>query len=262
MDRIAAAARWLLAEHDRAAPYRALPADLRPADLSQAYAVQDAFQDLLRDAGAGRLAGHKIALTAKVMQAMTGVDHPCAGGVFETRVWPTPAALRAADFGHVGVECEVAVRLVRPLPVGDRAVTATDVAAAVDAVAAAFELAEDRHADYADLEAMTLIADNTWNGGVVLGPWVTDWPDRDLVAAAGALTLNGREVSRGRGGDAMGHPFRAVAWIANHLAGRGREIGPGQFVMTGSIVRTEFLSAGDHAGFRHDALGEVELRLD
>ena len=58
-----------------------LPPAARPADLAEAYAVQDGLHERLAAAGAGALAGHKIGCTTPVMQAYLGIDTPCGGGV-------------------------------------------------------------------------------------------------------------------------------------------------------------------------------------
>ena len=43
----------------------------------------------------------------------------------------------------------------------------------------------------------------------------------------------------------MGHPFEALAWLANSLARRGRSLRAGEFVFTGSVVETKWLNQGD-----------------
>jgi len=37
----------------------------------------------------------------------------------------------------------------------------------------------------------------------------------------------------------MGHPFEALAWLANSLAQRGKSLRAGEFVFTGSVVETK-----------------------
>jgi 2-keto-4-pentenoate hydratase len=93
-----------------------LPEDCRPKDEAEAYAVQDALHRKLGIAGYGDLAGHKIGCTTPVMQQFLGIGNPCAGGVFAPTVQQEPGSFRHADFLHVGVECEIAVRLARDLP--------------------------------------------------------------------------------------------------------------------------------------------------
>jgi 2-oxo-3-hexenedioate decarboxylase/2-keto-4-pentenoate hydratase len=65
------------------------------------------------------------------------------------------------------------------------------------------------------------------------------------------MTIAGSEVGRGRGGDILGHPLEALAWLANGLAGRGRSLQAGDFVLLGSVVQTRWVEAG--------ALVEIEI---
>jgi 2-keto-4-pentenoate hydratase len=133
------------------------------------------------------------------------------------------------------------------------------VAGKVAACLPAFELVEDGDADYKTLDAFTLVAQNTWNGGVVLGPAATEWRRVDLEHAVTRCWVNDQLAGQGKTGDAMGHPFEAVAWLANLLNSRGRRLEPGMIVMTGSSITTKFPAPGDRVRFVIDGLGEVVL---
>ena len=111
------------------------------------------------------------------MQAMCGIDSPVAGVVLEDRVHASGARLKTSAYGRVGVEFEIAVRLGKDLVAQRRWPTLADVAAAVDAVCPAIEIIDDRRADYRTLDALSLIADNAWNGGIVLGEFSATFPD-------------------------------------------------------------------------------------
>src|SRR5258708_4539761 len=111
---------------------------------------------------------------------------------------------------------------------------------AVKAVMPAFELADDRGADYAELprHPLDLICDNCWNEGAVLGYAVEDWRGIDLAKVRGVASVNGRAMGEGRGADALGHPLDALGWVANHLAESGRALMRGDVVITGSLGPT------------------------
>src|SRR5262249_55033982 len=103
-------ARYVLAEHERRADYRNLPAEIAPGSIAQAYEAQLALVRLLTPRK-GKVAGLKIATTTKIMQQLMGIDHPCGGTIFEKTVHAAPAQLRLADYQHVVIECELAVKL-------------------------------------------------------------------------------------------------------------------------------------------------------
>lgn len=261
LDTIDATARAFLEMHRTRARYRPLDAALRAEPLDDAYRIQDALHRLMAEAGRGEIAGWKIALTSKAMQQMTGIDQPAAGAIFSSVVYPSPARVDLAAYHHLGIEFEVAVRLGDDLPTSGEHWTRASVADRIAACVPAFELVEDGDADYKTLDAFTLVAQNTWNGGVVLGAPVAVWRGVDLVTAVTRCWINDQPAGHGKTGDALGHPFGAVAWLANLLNRRGGMLARNMIVMTGSSITTKFPAPGDRVRFAIDGLGEVALEV-
>jgi 2-keto-4-pentenoate hydratase len=146
--------------------------------------------------------------------------------------------------------------------VGESAlVTRDDAVRSIDSVACAFELIDDRYADYARLDAYSLVADNSWNAGAIFGREYAFADCHDLLAREGRFMVNGREVDKGLAEDAGGDPVDVVVWLATMLRSRGLRLEPGQWIMTGSLVPTYFPVAGDECRFEVDGLGSVELTL-
>ncbi len=250
------AAQFIAEQHRAKAVYRNLPEEIAPTTVAEAYAAQEALRSLWEPLY-GKVAGLKIATTTKVMQALMGIDHPCGGMIYERRIHASPANVRKADYMHLVIECEMAVRLARDLPKGPTAHTRESVRAAVGEVMAAYELIEDRQAVYKESRALSLIADNAWNAGIVLGKPVKVAVDRSLDGVAARVSINGREVNAGKSDDPMG----ALAWIANLAADRGRPMTAGMVVITGSIVPTFPVAAGDNVRFAIDGVGDVEMTI-
>jgi 2-keto-4-pentenoate hydratase len=238
-------------------PIDPLPEDCRPRNESDGYAVQEVLHELLAGAGLGPVAGHKIGCTTAVMQAYLGIKNPCAGGVHATTVHAGHARVRHRDYVRVGAECEIAVRLGADLDPASAPFDRVRVGAAVEAVLAAMEIVDDRYRDYRTLDVPTLIADAFFNAGCVLGPPITRWRDLDLPALTGVTRLNGAEVGRGEGRAVMGHPFEALAWLANLRARRGLGLCAGEFVLLGSVVETRWAEPGDEVAVAIDGLGEA-----
>jgi len=240
-----------------------LPEELAPRTVDGAYGIQDAFV-ALRAEKLGAIGGYKIALSTPQMQKFLGVDKPQAGVMLDETLHRTPARLRAADYVHLIVEFEIAVEIAEDLPAADAPFHREQITQAVGAVMPAIEVADDRGADYAELarHPLELICDNTWNEGAVLGYPVQDWKGIDLAKVRGVATINGREIGAGRGADAMGHPFNAVAWIADHLSAGGHGLLRGDVVITGSLVKTQPGRPGDLIKFALEGLGGVELRIE
>ncbi|MFN8752527.1 MAG: 2-keto-4-pentenoate hydratase [Betaproteobacteria bacterium] len=238
-------------------PLLRLEERLQPADVDAAYTLQDELHRQLTAAGLGPLAGHKIGCTTAVMQAFLKIPTPCAGGVFECTVHRSPAQVRHSGFVRLGVECEIVVRLGADLGPGTQHSRAS-VASAVAACMAGMELVDARYTDYTTLDTPTLVADDFFDAGCVLGAERTGWRAIDLAACEGVTRINGVEVGRGRGADVMGHPLEALAWLARLKASRGQWLRAGEFVFLGSVVETRWVSPGDHVVMDIAGLGAVE----
>ena len=142
-DRARRAARFLFDGRKARHVFSAIPDEYAPRSVDEAYQVQDAFHALNARAQ-GEVVGYKIALTTKVMQQMVGYNEPIPGAIFADTVHSSPASAACSEYTHLGVECEVAVRLARDLPADGAPYSRTTVADAVGEVKAAFELVDDR----------------------------------------------------------------------------------------------------------------------
>jgi 2-keto-4-pentenoate hydratase len=251
--RLEAMAKWLWQARARHLPYRNLPDELRPASIAEAYAAQEAYYRLA-EPSLGAVGGAKIATTTKVMQQLMGITHPCGGAIFSRTIRHSPAKLHAGDFVNLRIESEIALKLGADLPASGAPWTRPAVAPAIAAAMPAFELIEDRNADYARVEATSLIVENCWNGGVVVGAPKTVRVD-DLVGIAGRLMLGGKLLGEGAAED----PCATLAWLANHVAARGRDLKAGMVVITGSLIATVSIAAGQRAVFTVDGLGETVM---
>lgn len=246
-------------EHRERIAYHSLIDEFSPLSLARAYEVQDAFVERLRGL-AGENRGYKVGLTSRRMQQLCGLDAPVAGRVLEGRVLQSPATITLDRFVHLGVESELCLLLAHDLPARETPYSIEEALRAVGGVAAAFELIDDRGADYQRLEPFTLVADNSWNEGVVLGR-VHATNTVELSGLAGTLIINDRIVDRGNSADTLEHPCAVVAWLATELGRRGAALRAGDLIMTGSVVPTRFATRGERYRFELAGLSPVELQV-
>jgi 2-keto-4-pentenoate hydratase len=256
MDNILAAAKVIASARRKRTKLDSLSPDIAPRDEAEGYQIQRAVHDLLLPQF-GAMVGYKIGCTSAVMQQYLDIPHPCGGGVFAKGVYESGAQLKAGDYIHVGVECEIAVRLARNLAPSEAPFTAEWVHEAVEAYHPAIEIVDDRYVKWETLGVPTLVADDFFAAGCVLGEPVARTKVPDLLNVAGRAIVNGKEVGRGTGADVLGHPHNALAWLANQLAADGRGLHAGQIVLTGSLVKTVWLSAGDSVVMELSGLGNV-----
>jgi 2-keto-4-pentenoate hydratase len=251
-------AETLLADHQANTPFRTLGPPDGPATISDAYDIQDRFVALLR-AKHGEAVGYKVGLTSAAMQTFCGIDHPLAGVVLASRVLQSGASVRRSDFGRLGLEFEIAVRIKSDVPITGRPCTAEAIAPHIDGVCAAIELVDDRSADYSNLDVRSLVADNSWNAGIVLSEFATKWPD--LPDVPGRASEDGAAIGEGHGRDILGHPFNSAAWLATQLASRGTSLTADQIVMTGSVMKTVFPEETASYRFELGGIGVVEVQV-
>jgi 2-keto-4-pentenoate hydratase len=256
MNRILAAAQTIAAARRARTPLEPLAGDVAPRTEAEGYRIQDALHGLLT-ADFGARVGYKIGCTSAVMQQYLDIPHPCGGGVFAKGVHQSGVALRAGDFVRVGVECEIGVRLARDLLPTEAPFTAEWVAEAIEAYFPAIEIVDDRYVKWETLGAPTLVADDFFAAGCVLGKSVARSAAPDLPGVVGRAVINDVEAGRGTGADVLGHPHNALAWLANHLAAGAKGLRAGEIVLTGSLVKTMWLKAGDKVVMELDGLGRV-----
>jgi len=229
-----------------------------PTNLAEAYDLQDVLHREIEEADGGKICGYKIGCTSKVMQEYLGINSPCAGGVFDKTVFENEGVFSHRSFSRPGVECEIAVRLGKDIEAIDAPHSRDSVSEAVESCMASIEIVDDRYEDFSKFTAETLVIDDFFDAGCVLGEPVADWRSLDLTTLKGCLRINGEEVSGGIGADILGHPLDALVWFANARASRNMGIEAGTFVTLGSVVKTHWVEPNDRVEIEFDGLGKVQ----
>lgn len=238
---------------------------LREADpeltVDDAYRVQEALVELLREADGGEIVGYKLGLTSRPMQEAIGVDQPDYGPVLSSMVFDDGAEIALDDYLQPKVEAEMALVLDRPLK--GPGVTGLHAARAVGGAVAALELIDSRIADW-NIGLVDTIADHASSAAIVQGGRSVPL-DRgdgwDPRYTGMVVTRNGRTEATGAGAAALGDPVAAVAWLANTLAPYDVTLEPGHVIMTGSLHAAFELEPGDLVRAEFDRLGTVTARF-
>lgn len=245
-------------------PIGHLPRECRPRDLSDSMAIQNAVHELLTAQGYGSVVGTKIGCTTRVMQDYLGMTHPCAGAIFENTIHHEAGEFKFDSFLHVGVECEIAVKLGSDLRAAAAPHSIETLSDAVAAFFPAIEIVDDRYVDFAarEPEWRTWVADDFFGAGIVLGKPVTQWRDLNLAEVQGTMRINGSEVGTGHGHDIInGHPLEALLWLANAEARRGCDLPANWIVMLGSVVQTKWVERGNVVNVEIEGLGKACARF-
>jgi 2-oxo-3-hexenedioate decarboxylase/2-keto-4-pentenoate hydratase len=260
-----AAVSALLNNRLKPSAFAGLPKDQTPVDEQSAYDLQDRVHDAMTAAGFGPRIGWKIGTTTKVMQEFMNIDHPCAGGVFAAGLHRTDISLPFDRFHAPGVECELAVTVANDLTPRGKAYELSEMAGFVRSVQPAIELVDNRYRNFAGLGAPSLIADDYFHAGCVLGGQVADWRATGLEAnpsgVAAKTMINGKSAGQGTAADILDHPLEALAWLANHLTARGCTIKAGELVLLGSMVEVRWLEPGDAVRIEITGFSPVDVLL-
>jgi len=224
-------------------------------DLARAYAVQQQLRALRLSAGE-RLVGHKIGLTSQAMQRLLGVDEPDFGFLVRSMLLPDGGRVALSELIQPKVEAEVAFVLAADLE--GPGVGVQDVLRATAGVVPALEIIDSRIANW-ELRLPDTVADNASSARVVLGSTLSAVTGLDLRLVGMVLEVNGEVVQTAAGAAVLGHPARAVAWLANRLAEFGEGLRAGAVVLSGALGAAIAPGPGDHFRASFDRLGSVEV---
>ena len=256
MDRIEKIAQFMLDQHKSQQNFQNLPQTLMPENFEEAYETQKIFQ---KNSGRGELGGFKIALASKVQQELCGIDHPIAGGIFANEIKTSPAIFELENFHGLGLEFELAVTLSADLKPGMEPFDKDNIKQFIKSLSPAFELIIDRDADYSNINPLTMITDNAWCSGIVLGRELPNWEKLNLDIIRSQLLWNDEAPQNAMIKDA--NPLESLAWVSNLLISLGRTIPKDSIIITGSVIKTRAPHKGDHIIYKIEDLSEVETKI-
>lgn len=234
-----------------------LPDGLRPADWTEAYAIQDE----LHRQGGWDVGALKVGCTGEFAQQMLGIDEPIGGIVPADRVHASGVRLGRADFHHVPhLECEFALRVGVDIEDASTLADLDVVRGLVDAVAPAIELVETRFDNPLGASGPSTVADNSAASRLVLGDPASPVPD--LVSATAVLSAAGAELASGTGAAVLGDPYRSLQWSLGHEVSRGRSVPAGTWVITGTCTGLTPCPFDVDVAATFAGIGDVTLRLE
>ena len=240
-------AELLLAARRSGAPIQQLAATLVPTTAEAAYGVQDRVASAL-----GVIAGWKVG-------APNPTSEPNCAPLFATLIAPSPSRWPAGRFRLCGVEGELAFRMGKSLPPRSRPYDESEVWEAAATLHPAIEIVDSRFADFPGTDKLALLADNGSHGAFCYGPPLAEWRAIDFLHQPARLDVDGQTVANAVGGNAAGHPGRLLAWLANHLARRGRGLMAGDFVTTGTHTGLVYATPGGVATVTFPGIGEASV---
>jgi 2-keto-4-pentenoate hydratase len=231
--------------------------DLVPGGLSldDAYRINERIIENRVKAGE-KVVGFKIGFTNLAVREKMGLPDSTYGYLMDSMVLENGVKVTMSEMIAPKLECEMCMKLKKELK--GKGLSAEDVIQATEAVSASFEICDARIKDW-KCPYPDFFADNGFSARIVLqGKW-HGAQGFDFLNEKVVLTQGGKELAQGAGALAMGHPAKALAWLAGKLADRNKGLEPGQIVMTGTLTPILPVEKGATYTAKFSTLGEVTV---
>lgn len=231
--------------------------DVTEFSVAEAYDIQSQFVDRI-GGGDADIAAHKLGLVSEAKQEQLGIQEPIFGYVTEQTVLDEPV-IPTDEIISPRIEAEIGLLLDEDI---SAPASTTDVLQATYAVVPVIEILESRFQGWTIPSAQDVIADNTSAGRIFVGETLTAVTDVDMPTESVLVSVNGNIETTGTGADIMGHPARAVSWLANRLDKRDDVLQAGELVMTGGITAAIDIESGDVYNVTFGSIGSIDLRAE
>lgn len=201
-----------------------------------------------------KIVGKKVGATNKVIQEMLNLQEPVMGYLLSDIIkTPRDSIVRASQIKPF-IECEVGFVMAETLEGPN--VQPYDVLRCVAGAVPTIEVPDMRI--HGNVKMLDALADNVYNGYLVVGDVMADVRGLDFADIALTLYQNDKAVCFSNSAAAMGSPIYVVAWLANKLAEYGERLEKGDVVITGSLNPAFYIEAGDKFVADFGPLGRVQ----
>ena len=234
-----------------------IPVEIRPQNLTEAYAIQDRLIEIL----GLETAGWFCACTNKRIQEILQLREPYYARLLKDYVLIQPVTLNSTDYPPIVIECEFGFRLARDLPRRSAIYERAEIEDAILEVHPTIEVVAGHLRDWPNQDVWSVIADNGTDGALIVGAGNRNWRDIALEQVFVTLTVNGRRVRSGYGNNILGDPVVALVWLANARSRDGDGLKAGHIHNTGTATDIYWASPGDDIIADFKGLGSVSLAL-
>jgi 2-keto-4-pentenoate hydratase len=215
-------------------------------DRDAVYAIQDGVA-----AATGPVAGWKVG-------ARTPTAEPNPAPLLAGALVPSPARFDGKAMHMIGVEVEISFHIAADIAARSAPVGRDEALACVGDAFVGMEIVDTRLADFKQVDAEWLLADNQMNHALVVGSSIRDWKSLDWAGLQVKLIVDGETIVDQKGGLGAVDPVRPLAWMIDHAVRRRGGIRKGQAITTGSWTGLRYFPPGSRATGTFVGLGTVE----
>lgn len=242
-----------------ARPIDAYPGGQVPATLTSAYAIQQLAIARWPD----HVVGWKVAAIQEAWRARYP-DERVAGPVFSKGLaFVTTGVVETSIIrdGYAAAEAEFALLLGPDFPLDTPFATIDQLRPFVAAVHAAVEMAGSPLPTLSSLGPGAVISDFGNNLGLVVGPELKDFFNREPAEWLVETKINEVQAGEGSAERIPGGPLAALLFLANSLVSRGDTLRPGDWVSTGASTGVHPVRVGDEVKVSVNGTPTISLRI-
>lgn len=225
-----------------------LGGDLRPANLAQAYGIQQAVS---RERGA--IGGWRIC------HPVSETKCACAPLPIAT-IRPTPARIVVDGEPEVRLEPQLCFRIGRNLPDYDAPYTRAQVLAAIESCHPGVAVLNPRGAGASAQDPLAAIAESCGYRALVYGRALPEWPTIG-VDCARISVMQGGQLVFSEPAAGMTDAAELLQWLANHGARWGEGLAVRQWVAIGLAAGEMRVATDNPVRVVLGSLGSVDLRF-
>ncbi|CAM4017930.1 2-keto-4-pentenoate hydratase [Bordetella bronchialis] len=217
-----------------------IPEDIRPRNLTEGYALQDAFIKTYADRTGDRGAGWKLGVGSAAAMQAAGTDRPLVGRVLAGHRYDDGATVRVLCQAPITVEFEIAFVLGRDISPG---AAPADPMQAVASTHIAFELVLSRFINRRAVGWPSFVGDSVGFEASILGPQIDAAAIQRGVASV-AVEANGQAMGGGLSGDDGIEPVQMLRYLFEHACYHGLTLRAGDVVTTGAVAQPFDIAPG------------------
>jgi 2-keto-4-pentenoate hydratase len=211
-----------------------VPERLRPQTIADAYRLQQVIHARLATQGITRT-GYKIGSSSAASQRPFGLKEPVYAGIFSDTRADTLTVALARPLVQPSLECEIAFQLQTDIDGSEANLSTAAIADAVGSCCIGCEIIDRRYGDPNAVGVPSLISDDFFHAGFVLGTRNADWRELALHTLDGAINIDGTRVT-GNAADTL-DALEATRWLACKLAAIGTRLRAGEIILTGTLTQ-------------------------
>jgi 2-keto-4-pentenoate hydratase len=217
-----------------------IPADIRPRNLRDGYALQEAFIKARTAETGDRQAGWKLGVGSQAAMHAAGTDRPLVGRVLEKHRHESGATVAMLCQAPVTVEFEIAFVLGRDVAPG---AAPADPMRAVASTHIAFELVLSRFVNRRAVGWPSFVGDNVGFEASILGPQIDPAAIARGIASV-SVQANGKPMAGGLSGEDGIDPVQALRYLFEHACDYGLTLRAGDVVTAGAVAKPFDIAPG------------------